>query len=289
MARKRWGITGLLALLGVIFSGGSPNFGSDKITARDVERYLRSLGPWVDQAKTCDGFKAGDPDREVKALAASWMSTMRALREAQARGCDLFVTHEPTFYSHYDDDASFDSDRSTVEKRSFLRATGLVVYRCHDVWDRVPELGILDSWAKTLGLEGRPVAVKTYYAVYSLPETSLDDFARKAAGRLKTFGQEAVQVVGDGKTRIRKIAVGTGAITDPKEMHTLGADAAVITEVTYWRDVRWAQDMGFPLLIVEHSVSECPGLENLARCLKERFTGVRVEYIQEGCPFHLVH
>jgi hypothetical protein len=36
MERKRWGITGLLALLGVIFSGGSPNFGSDKITARDV-------------------------------------------------------------------------------------------------------------------------------------------------------------------------------------------------------------------------------------------------------------
>jgi hypothetical protein len=46
--------------------------------------------------------------------------------------------------------------------------------------------------------------------------------------------------------------------------------------------------MGFPLLIVEHSVSECSGVENLARKLKEKFPRVRVEYIQEGCPFRLV-
>jgi hypothetical protein len=35
-------------------------------------------------------------------------------------------------------------------------------------------------------------------------------------------------------------------------------------------------------------VSECPGIENLARHLKVKFPGVRVEYVQEGCPFHLI-
>jgi putative NIF3 family GTP cyclohydrolase 1 type 2 len=242
----------------------------------------------VDTAKTCDTFKAGDPDREVKAIAVSWMSTLKALRTARDRGCNFFITHEPTFYSHYDNDPDFDSDRSTIEKRKFLKETGMVVYRCHDVWDRVEGIGILDTWAKTLGLEGKPVALKTYYAVYQVPETSVEEFAQGMAKKLTPFGQEAVQVVGDLKARVRKIAVGTGAITDAKEMYSLGADAAVITEVTYWRDVRWAQDMGFPLFIVEHSVSECPGVENLARHLKEKFPTLRVEYIQEGCPFRLI-
>jgi putative NIF3 family GTP cyclohydrolase 1 type 2 len=288
MVIKRLVVIGAIALFGFLAVNGFQDSSSKKFTARDVETYLRSLGPWVDAAKTCGRSKAGDPDREVKAIAVSWMSTMRALREAQARGCDLFITHEPTFYSHYDNDSSFDSDRSTIEKRKFLKETGMVVYRCHDVWDRVPDMGILDSWAKALGFEEKPVAAKTYYAVYSMPESTADEFARKIAKGLKTYGQEAVQVVGDGKAKIQKIAIGTGAITDAKEMYNLGADAAVITEVTYWRDVRWAQDMGFPLFIVEHSVSECPGLENLARYLKVKFPGVRVEYIQEGCPFHLI-
>jgi hypothetical protein len=52
--------------------------------------------------------------------------------------------------------------------------------------------------------------------------------------------------------------------------------------------VSWAKDMGFPLIIVSHSVSECPGIENLATHLRQKFPGLRVEYIQEGCPFSLV-
>ena len=46
--------------------------------------------------------------------------------------------------------------------------------------------------------------------------------------------------------------------------------------------------MGFPLFIVSHAVSECPGIENLADYLKERYPGLRVEYIQEGCPYSVV-
>jgi hypothetical protein len=43
----------------------------------------------------------------------------------------------------------------------------MILYRCHVVWDRVPGIGILDRWARALGFKGKPVAVKTYYAVYT--------------------------------------------------------------------------------------------------------------------------
>jgi len=277
--------TGLLVLLGFIVGWASPE---SPPTARDIDRHLRALASWLDSAKTVDTFKSGNPDRPVKTVCVSWMSTLRALEKARDIGCDLFITHEPTFYSHTDDDPSFDSDRAAVEKRKLLQESGMVVYRCHDVWDRVPEVGILDSWAKELGFVGKPVAQKTFYAVYEVPEVTVGELARNMASKLQPYGQEAVQVVGDPKAQVRRIAIGTGAITNAKEMFSMGADAAVITEVTYWRDVRWAQDMGFPLLIVEHSVSECPGLENLAAYLKKKFPGLRVEYIQEGCPFRLV-
>ena len=286
MNRRRFGLSaGVVVLLGLM---AGEAFSQSPPTARDIDRRLRALAPWLNGARTVDTFKAGDPDRPVKTVCVSWMSTLRALEKARALGCDLFITHEPTFYSHTDDDPSFDSDKAVLEKRRLLRESGMVVYRCHDVWDRVPEIGILDSWAKELGFSGKPVAQKTFLAVYEVPEQESGDLAQSMAAKLRPYGQEAVQLVGDAKARIRRIAIGTGAITNAKEMFTLGADAAVITEVTYWRDVRWAQDMGFPLLIVEHSVSECPGMINLAAYLKKEFPALRVEYVQEGCPFRLI-
>jgi hypothetical protein len=169
MATKRLAVSGAVALLGFLAVSGSQDRLSKKFTARDVETYLRSLGPWVDEAKTCDSFKAGDPDRGVKAMAVSWMSTMRALQEAQARGCDLFITHETTFYSHYDNDPSFDSDRSTVEKKDFSRKP---VWSFTGVTTCGPGLRMLPSSQRSLtgGMSGwnifrRAVPFVSFYSI----------------------------------------------------------------------------------------------------------------------------
>jgi putative NIF3 family GTP cyclohydrolase 1 type 2 len=302
---KRWKNAGLAALLvfALVIGGSRPGAAAGRlgatavaaagsegaaVKAKDIAAYLKSLGPWVDWNHTCDTFKAGDPEREVKTLAVSWMSTLDALEKAHAMGCEMFITHEPTFYSHMDDDPTFDKDTATTAKRQLLTDSGMVVYRCHDVWDRVPGEGILASWAAALGLSGKPAAERTHYAVFNIPAMTVEDLARDMALRLQRFGQEAVQVTGDLKAKVRRLAIGTGAIADPREMHAMGADAAVVTEIIYWRDVSWARDMGFPLFIVAHSVSECPGMESLAAHLRWKFPAVRVVYVQEGCPFRLV-
>ncbi|MCU0520850.1 MAG: Nif3-like dinuclear metal center hexameric protein, partial [Anaerolineae bacterium] len=107
--------------------------------AKDVQVYLRSLNSgWVDLEKTVDTFKCGDPEAEIRGIAVSWMSTTAALRTALAANCNLFITHEPTYYDHYDDPKGWAfSFEGTRAKRAFIEENGLTIIRCHDLWDQV--------------------------------------------------------------------------------------------------------------------------------------------------------
>jgi hypothetical protein len=72
------------------------------LTARDViERIKENIGvPWTEP--TVDTFKDGDPATPVTGIAVTMMATFDVLRRASARGANLVITHEPTFYDHLD-------------------------------------------------------------------------------------------------------------------------------------------------------------------------------------------
>ena len=73
--------------------------------AQDVQNYLQSLaGDWQYSDNTVDTFKAGDPSTEVRGIAVGWMSYIWALQRALDLGCNVFITHEPTYYNHWDND-----------------------------------------------------------------------------------------------------------------------------------------------------------------------------------------
>jgi len=60
------------------------------------------VGTWVDweAGATCDGFKYGGPDTQIRGIAVAWQSSLPALRQAHELGCNLFITHEPTLRAH---------------------------------------------------------------------------------------------------------------------------------------------------------------------------------------------
>ncbi len=120
--------------------------------AKDVQTYLRSLdGGWMDLEKTVDTFKSGSPEAEVRGIGAvSWMSTTAALKMALA-GCNLFITHEPTYYDHHDDPRWTSVTRARGRSAPSSRRAGITIIRCHDLWDQVPKIGIPDAWG-ALGL-----------------------------------------------------------------------------------------------------------------------------------------
>lgn len=257
--------------------------------ASDLHQHMRELGTWVDWSDTTDGFKAGDPEAEVTGVAVGWCSLMSSLERAHQLGCNLFVTHEPTFYCHMDDEQQWRDTEAAGRKMDFLRETGMVVYRCHDVWDRVPEVGITDSWGQFLGL-GAPVKKQGYYNLYQLEPQPVGELARRIATAVAGLGQPAVQVIGPVDKTVSRLVIGTGAATNVPTMFAMGADVILASDdgLKYWQHGTWAIDHGLPLIVVHHATSEIPGMKSLAEYLRRRYADVKVEYVGPGCLYSLV-
>jgi putative NIF3 family GTP cyclohydrolase 1 type 2 len=259
----------------------------------DIHNHLRERGTWVDWSWTTDTFKAGDPEKPVRRVAVAWKPTWDALREAQRRGADLFVGHESICVNAIngspEPEAVFALD---TEKHKFewLAESGLTVYRCHDVWDRYPQIGIRCAWRAGLRLGGR-VAVDQYpYYVTEVAPRPLGELARHVLARVRPLGQNGVLVTGDLEQPVSRIATGTGAIEDPLEMRALGADVALVVD-DYYRHVRegvHVRELGFSTITVNHGVAEEWGVRNLARYLAETFPELEVFHIPQSCPYTVI-
>ena len=264
--------------------------GVDDVIARDLDRHMRSVGTWVAwDDGTCDGFKYGDPENVVEGIAVAWQSTLSALREARARGCNLFVTHEPTFYAHMDDDEELLNSEPAFTKKAFLDDAGIVVYRCHDVWDIIEGEGVIDRWVAHLDL-GPVVAGDRYQRVIEVPTVTAWELASQVGQRVKTLSEQALAFVGERGTMVHRLGVGTGAITNVRKMVELGADAVLVTDdgVLLWREGAWLADRGIPAMVVNHTTAEIPGLLGLAEHLRRTFEGVPVHFVGRRCGYEVL-
>jgi putative NIF3 family GTP cyclohydrolase 1 type 2 len=218
------------------------------------------------------------------------MSYRWALERAHELGCNLFITHEPTFFSGHDDEEQIFRFPGVRAKRRWIEECGLVVLRCHDVWDQLPGIGIPDSWAELLGFR-QPIAAEGYYRLFDVRGQTARAIALRVAQRTKEFGQDAVEVVGPLDTAVSRLAIGTGAITPfPHFLDAFQADAAICTDdgFTYWHAGALAIDLGIPVIVVNHAVSELHGMRLLAAHLAQRFPSVPVHHIRQRCMFELV-
>lgn len=115
---------------------------NQEMQAQEIRDYLHSLDSgWVNWNDTVDTFKAGDPTMDVRGIAVGWTSYTWALERAVELGCNLFITHEPTYYNHRDNDETVFEYEGVRAKRDFIAAHRLTILRCHDVWDQYPGRG----------------------------------------------------------------------------------------------------------------------------------------------------
>ncbi|MDO8683186.1 MAG: Nif3-like dinuclear metal center hexameric protein [Armatimonadota bacterium] len=258
--------------------------------AIDLHEHMRKLGTWVNWEQTTDHCHLGNMETQVKAVAVVWQSRINELKKAVEMGCNLVVTHEQSFYPEPQVARKNEIQQYEEEKRKFAQDTGIVVYRCHDVWDRVPEIGIVHGWGAYLGfgkrLAGDPNATE---AVYASPKPTLRELAEYVLGKTKPLGQDSVEMLGDPNAPVTKVAVGCGAGTHLPSMSALGADVMIATNdgLRYWESGSWALDRGTPVVVVDHCVAEEPGLMNLAKYIGEQF-GVKSVFMQQGPMYKTV-
>jgi len=260
--------------------------------AAEIREHFVSQAPWVDLDKTVDRIIMGDPNKQVRSILVTWISSLEAVRTAVSRGFDMLMTHEPTFYVHANEPPQAENSPIGCRKKRLIEQSGLVVLRNHDVWDRMPKIGIPWAWAQFLGILGEPVATgyDGYQHRYDIQPVALQEFAEQVAAKTATIGEPAVQVVGDAKQPVSKIGIGTGCACRIEVFQQMGCDLAIVCDdgSCYWREIQKASDEGYPVIRVNHGTSEEPGMRTLTQYINERLPGVRAEHLPHGSCFRFV-
>ena len=252
--------------------------------AEDFLAHCRQVAHWVNWQKTVDAVMAGPPEAEVRGIAVTWLATNATLRLAAERGLNLVIAHEGAFYPTYA--ASESGKRHHAEKRRLIADLGLTLVRCHDTWDRMPEVGIVDTWAAWLGFATEPRPVESYYRICLVEGRSVAQVARHVLEKVRRLGQRGVEMMGDRDKEVHRMAVGTGAITRLGEMAALDPDVILATDdgIHTTSSGLWSLDLGVPVLVVSHATAELPGMQAMVGYVKEHFPGVPVAYLPGEFP-----
>ncbi len=251
----------------------------------DFRNHCMEVGTWVNWADTVDQFMHGDPEVEVKGIGVTWLPTDAVLREAGRLGLNFVISHEGAFYPTFVGIPSEDAHHAA--KHKLMDELGITLLRLHDTWDKFPKVGVCDTWADFLGFESEPRETDSYYKICNVEGHTAESVARIVLEKTKELGQSFVSVMGDMQTQVRRLAVGTGAISRLAEMHALGADMILGTDdgvhTTFCG--LWSVDLGVPVVIVNHPTAELPGMMGMVPYIEEHFPGVPVEYLPCGFPY----
>lgn len=305
MDRKNFIQLAAVGFTNTLFSKNSILFTNSRkrLIAQDVQDYLRSLLE-VDEPSV-DRIVIGDPKTEVSKIGTAWMPYWETLKKAYEQGVNTLVVHEPTFYTHWDldrTDLKFDfysaptpAKEQYIEqrdkKKAWIEDHKMVIIRCHDVLDRIPNWGIPFSFGQVLGLKNDEIIrSKKYYNVYSIEKKPAIEVARNIANQLKRFNQPGVAFYGDPNYEVSSIGLGTGAISNPLDYAELDADLhiAIDDSIRTWTQTTYAEDTGRPLVVINHGTSEEPGMVALNSHLKVSFQDYEVIHFDQGCTYRWV-
>ena len=264
--------------------------GKPMLKVKDVLEHFLSRCDWIDREKTVDRVIVGDPEKEVDRCLVTWMPSFEAVRQMVERGIHFMICHEPTFWHHRDDRP--DQDPEANEKQAFIQENDVVIVRNHDCWDKWPDIGIPWSWAEFLELEGTPaeIGANGFQHRYDIEPVSLDEFASRVARSCSSIGEPMVQVTGDRNSQVSRIGIGTGCGCDIKTYIDMGCDCSIVCDdgSCYWANIQRAEDIGHPVIRVNHGTSEEAGMVTMTQYINENIEGLTAEHLPHGSTFRLV-
>jgi putative NIF3 family GTP cyclohydrolase 1 type 2 len=238
--------------------------------------------------ETVDTYKSGTDASEVSGIATTFLATLDVLQRAYAQGCNMIITHEPTYYNHRDEIEFFKDDPVFEAKKAFIDEHKMIIFRFHDHWHLTKPDGIYEGMLDELGWKS--FQDKQGDMVFTLPEQSVGDLARMIK---RHFTTPAVRVVGDPDQLFHKVGLSLGAPGSESQIKMLRRDdvEVLITGETHeWETVEWVRDAvtegkSKALLLIGHANSEEAGMNYCAEWLKGFISEVPVKFIPAGDPF----
>lgn len=255
---------------------------------KDVVRFLEEQGYWVNWDQTRDHLLHGSMEQQVHRIGVCWMLTNQALDEAIRLGVDFVISHENPFYMASTRPVTLAYEAAEA-KRKKLTEHGMSVYRCHDVWDSLPEVGVSDMWAKLLGFDFEPRNVSSYFHYADIEEMDALDLAKHVAKALCSDGQNGTWLYGRKDKIIKRLAIGTGAATNVWAMLKEKPDAVIVSEdgVNTFSEGEYLIDHDISMILVAHSACEMAGIRELTKWLQKK-VNVSCHYLDSAYQVHSV-
>ena len=282
-------MTALIVSTTLMFAASLNARGKDSsITAPQVvERIKRNVTcPWAQ--RTNDTFKAGDPDTRISGIAVTFMATYDVLRRASKAGCNLIITHEPTYYHGRDDKSRLAPDPVIKAKDRFIKDNGLVIWRFHDHIHRTEPDGIVKGMAESLGWS--QYQRKDQPRLFQRDETTLKALAQELA---KKFKGGSLRIIGKPEMRFSRFGLSVGASGTLGQMKMLQRDdveVLVVGETCEWETVEYVRDasdagMNKAMIVLGHANSEEAGMAYCGKWLRGFVKEVPIKFIPAGDPF----
>ncbi|HOK05112.1 MAG TPA: Nif3-like dinuclear metal center hexameric protein [Victivallales bacterium] len=254
-------------------------------TVKDIINTIIDSIPNGIRQNTVDTLKCGNPDMIVSGIASTFTATVEVIKQAEILGDNLIITHEPTFFDHYDEVEKWLENDSIVEKKKkLLIQKNIAVWRFHDNWHRNIPDGILTGIVKKLNWQN--------YQSLNDPRIFIrkEQYLRDLIEELKTvFRMKTIRVIGNPDNKIKKIALILGAYGGQYQIKFISEhpeiDAVVCGETVEWQTCEYIRDSAslgrkISLIILGHALSEQEGMNYLVEWLKPKFAGLPIHYIE---------
>jgi putative NIF3 family GTP cyclohydrolase 1 type 2 len=265
------------------------------MNVRELIEVILALNGGKKFEKTCDQLIEGNWNYKVSAVVTTFMATVEVIREAIGTGCNLIITHEPTYFSGSDSNEWVKTDPVYQRKKALIDDNRISIWRYHDHMHSGNKdliyAGLLQNLGWTEYLD-RKFPLPHCYTIPPMPVADLVNFFKK------TLGLNVVRIVGriDMKCTRVGILVGGGSLGLGKEempaalMNNQQLEVIVCGEITEWTlsaYVRDAAALGFnkAIIIVGHERSEEPGMKELANRLQPLLKEIPVRFSDAGEPF----
>ena len=266
--------------------GAAPAAGAaGKITAQEViDRIKKNVGvEWKEP--TVDTFKAGDSQTPVTGIAVTMMATLDVLQRAAAKGQNLIITHEPTFYSHEDNPAQLpqgEKDAVLAQKRAFIAEHHLIIWRFHDHQHQMQKDQVELGNVHKLGWEKYQNASNQF--LFTIPETTVEKLTEELRVKLHAA---VPRIDGDRQMKVTRIAFSPGAAGSEREIGALempDVQVLIAGETPEWETVEYVADArsegrAKALILLGHIASEQAGMEECTRWLRTLVNEVPIEFV----------